>query len=95
MESNSVVQFAELVRQHFVGTGAETQVWLGDMDQVRNGELPAVVLDESCPACKAQMPHVLKFLGNWNQLICLVCGHRHSEQLVRAGSENPRLMENN
>jgi hypothetical protein len=90
MESKAVIQFAELIRQRWVGVDAETQVWLGDMEQVRHGALPALVLGEVCPMCLRQQPHVLSFLGNWNQYTCLACGHRYSEQLVRAGSGDPR-----
>ncbi len=85
MDSKAVVQFGELVRQQFCGLGTdEVQVWLGDIEQVRTGQLPAVILDELCPACHQVTAQVLAFLGNWNQFTCMVCGFKHSEQLVRA-----------
>ena len=96
MDSNAVVQFAELIRQSLAESGAQVQVWLGNVEEVRQGALPALLLDELCPACHCQQPHMLKFLGNWNQYICLVCGFRHSEQLVRQGGRSetcPNRME--
>ena len=86
MESKEVVQFAELTRRVVARSAAEgTHVlaWLDELEQVQKGQLPAVVVDEICPACFNLQPHLLSFIGNWDQYTCLVCGHRHSEQLVR------------
>lgn len=87
-ESVVVVQFAELVRQALVkrataSSKEDVVVWLGELEDVRTGTLPAALMDDVCPACHVNRPHLLRFLGNFNQFTCLGCGYQHSEQLAR------------
>jgi hypothetical protein len=88
MMSQAVVQFAELVRRALRQgqvSALPVWAWIGDLEQVRNGEMPHLLMEELCPACHQVQPHVLTFLPNWNVFTCLVCDFRHSDQLERLG----------
>ena len=77
------VQFAEMIREAL--PQEHVIAWIGDLEQVRNGEMPPVLMEELCPACHQVQPHMLSFLPNWNVFTCLVCDFRHSDQLERLG----------
>ena len=86
-ESRQVLQFAELVRRAVASPNGELMVWLGSLEQVQRGGMPDALVDEVCPACHGVRPHAMAFIGNWDQFTCLVCGIKHSKQLVRQQKE--------
>jgi hypothetical protein len=86
-DSRSVVQFAELIRQAVERRspqGMDVITWLGDQETVAHGAMPAALIENECPECGQEQPHLVQSLGNWDQYICLACGQRHSYQLTKA-----------